>query len=39
MACLERLNPPYIYANRSLIERASMVVLDANLATTPLAPL
>ena len=36
MACLERLNPPYIYANRSLIERASMVVLDANLATNAL---
>ena len=36
MACLERINPPYIYANRSLIERASMVVLDANLATNAL---
>ncbi|MDA8217416.1 MAG: carbohydrate kinase family protein [Dehalococcoidales bacterium] len=36
MECLELLNPPYIYANRYLIEQASMVVVDANLSTKTL---
>jgi pseudouridine kinase len=31
MTSMELLNPPYIYAHRSLIEQASMVVVDANL--------
>ncbi len=33
MDCLNLLNPPYVYANRHLIEKARMVVIDANLAT------
>jgi len=33
MASLDLINPPYIYAHRELIERASMVVVDANLST------
>ncbi len=33
MSCLEFLNPPYVYAHRSLIEKAKMVVVDANLST------
>lgn len=36
MSSLDYLNPTYIYANRQLIERASMVVVDANLATSAL---
>jgi pseudouridine kinase len=34
MSSLELLNPPYVYANRTLIEQARMVVVDANLATS-----
>lgn len=33
MSCLELLNPPYVYANRSLIAKARMVAVDANLST------
>ncbi len=36
MSSLDLLNPPYIYAHRDLIEEASMVVIDANLATNSL---
>lgn len=36
MSSLDHLNPPYIYANRGLVERARMVVVDANLATNAL---
>lgn len=36
MSSIDHLDPPYIYANRALFERAAMVVVDANLATNSL---